>query len=237
MPTLARCKSLAIIGQLLFGLASTVHATEPKFGDVEVVIGPSDPAPQKAAPGELNCPFAMEFNAKGEMILVEYDGGRIFSWSPQAGLTKLAGDGKLGYIDGPADRARFNKLHNLAITSDGRCLLSDHENHAVRVYDPATKLVSTLAGNGKPGPAVASTSLSEAKFNQPICIALSPERESLLIADINNRVIRRLTFADKTITIVAGNTTKALRLKAPWQHSLLCWTHAGRLKIKTGRFI
>ncbi len=150
MTKVAHSPLIVLAAVLFIGLPFAAGATELKFGDVEVVIGPTDPVPKNVTQGELNAPFAMEFNAKGEMILVEYDGGRIFNWSAQTGLQKLAGDGKLGYVDGPADRARFNKLHNLAITSDGRCLLSDHENHAIRVYDPATKLVSTLAGTVHP---------------------------------------------------------------------------------------
>ena len=36
------------------------------------------------------------------------------------------------------------------------------------------------------------------------------QKDSLLIADINNRVIRRLTFADNNVTIVAGNGTRGV---------------------------
>ncbi len=193
---------------LALSIGVNLQAAELRFGEVEVLIGPTEPTPPGDAKSELNAPFAMEFNQQGEMIVVEYDGGRLLSWSPQQGLSLLAGDGKPGLVDGPAGRARFNKLHNLAIASDGRYLLSDHENHSIRIYDPATKLVSTLAGNGTAGPAVGKTTQSEARFRQPICISLSPTRDSLLIADIDNRVIRRLSVDDKTLTIVAGNGTR-----------------------------
>lgn len=172
---------------------------------VEVLVGPEAPVPNKDEKSELNAPFAMEFDAEGKMIIVEYDGGRIFSWRPGSGLTHLAGNGEVGYVDGPAKDAAFNKLHNLAIMSDGSMILSEHLNHTVRKYDPATNMVSTLLGNGKPGPASESVDISAATVNQPICVSLTPDRNSLLIADIGNRRIRRLRFDTGLVTVVAGN--------------------------------
>lgn len=172
---------------------------------VEVLVGPTATVPAEKEVSELNAPFAMEFDSDGDMIIVEYDGGRIFSWHEGHGLTHLAGDGKLGYVDGPAKSARFNKLHNLAILPNGEILLSDHLNHAIRKYDPRTKLVSTLAGNGKSGPAESSIDVAAARFNQPICVSLTPEAKSLLIADINNRKIRQLHLETGIITAIAGS--------------------------------
>ncbi len=186
---------------------SPVQAAEPV---VEVLIGPETPIVEKNQQSQLKTPFAVEFAANGDMLIVEYDGGRILSWHEGHGLTHLAGDGQSGYVDGPAKTARFNQLHNLAILADGSVLLSDHVNHAVRKYDPNTELVSTVAGNGKPGPMSAKVKAAEATFNQPICVSLTPKKDTLLIADINNRVIRRWDFATGLITIIAGNGTKGV---------------------------
>ncbi|MGV3484729.1 MAG: hypothetical protein ACO1RT_09955 [Planctomycetaceae bacterium] len=189
-------------------LAFAALTSRPLVADeptVEVLVGPSSPAPAKDEASELNAPFAMEFTADGDMMIVEYDGGRVWSWREGQGLTHLAGDGVLGYVDGPAKQARFNKLHNLVIMADGVLILSEHLNHTVRKYDPATKTISTLLGNGKPGSAAESVAASSATFNQPICVALTPDRSSLLIADIGNRRIRRLHFESGLVTVVAGN--------------------------------
>ena len=91
MKPLFVCRLWVIACLTLFGPSISTLAAELRFGDVEVVIGPTDPVPENAAPGELNAPFAMEFNAQGDMILVEYDGGRVFSWSTTTGLSKARG--------------------------------------------------------------------------------------------------------------------------------------------------
>ena len=173
---------------------------------IEVLIGPRDPAPPKGAASELDTPFAVEFNSHGEMVIVEYDGGRLLSWHAGHGLTHLAGVAKkAGFVDGPAKTAEFNKLHNLVILNDDCVLMSDHLNHAVRKYDPKTLTVSTLAGTGKSGPAVDSVDASAATFTQPICVSLAPDRKSILIADIGNRCLRRLILTTGKLTILAGN--------------------------------
>ena len=178
------------------------YAAEPM---VEVLVGPLSPTPNKQEKSELRTPFAIEFAAGGEMIIVELEGGRIFSWHLKNGLRHLAGDGVTGYVDGDANESRFNQLHNLAIQDDGSMLLSDHNNHAIRRYDPSSRQVTTVLGNGKPGTAVSSALESDARFNLPIAVALAPNKKSLLIADIGNRCIRRWDMQTGVVTIVAGN--------------------------------
>jgi hypothetical protein len=189
-------------------LTCALSGIQPLMADepiVEVLIGPHDPSPNKGVASELNTPFAIEFSANGEMVIVEYEGGRLLSWHEGHGLAHLAGNGKVGFVDGPAKNAEFNKLHNLVILADGSMLLSDHLNHAVRKYDPQTGVVSTLSGNGKSGPAVDSIDATLATYAQPICLSLVPDRQSVLIADIGNRCIRRLDLETGRVTILAGN--------------------------------
>jgi DNA-binding beta-propeller fold protein YncE len=176
--------------------------------EVEVLIGPDQHSPDAFAASDLIEPFGIEFDQSGQMVIVELSGGRILTWSVQAGLVQAAGTTEAGYVDGPAREARFNQLHNLVILPSGQILLSDHLNHAVRSYDPATKIVSTVAGTGKPGGAAASVRANDATFSQPICIAATPDQRHILIADIGNRVIRRFDLASNMITVIAGTGTR-----------------------------
>ncbi|HBJ38071.1 MAG TPA: hypothetical protein DDZ51_25605, partial [Planctomycetaceae bacterium] len=100
----------AMIANTLFASTATVQAAE-----VEVLIGPPEPVPPASAKSVLVEPFAMEFDAKGTMVIVEYTGGRVLTWSEDAGLQHVAGGPELGYVDGKAMDARFNKMHNLVI--------------------------------------------------------------------------------------------------------------------------
>lgn len=176
--------------------------------EVEVLIGPTEPVPGKQADSELFEPFAMEFMADGTMVLVEYTGGRVLTWSPQQGLKPVAGARQQAYVNGPAADARFNKLHNLVILPSGKVVLSEHHNHTLRLWDPVAQTVTAYSGNGQQGPAEPRVSLAEARYNEPICVTATPDFSSLLVADIGNRVIRRIDLADGVVTVIAGNGQK-----------------------------
>jgi hypothetical protein len=194
-----------IVSQSFQTTKRPAFAAEPT---VEVLFGPADPVPTKGSTSDLNNPFAIEFAANGEMIIVEYEGGRVLSWSQKNGLKHLAGRPEAGYQDGEAKAAQFNKLHNLAILDDGSILLSDHLTHTIRKFDPKSNRVSTYSGTGKPGPAAVTTAIAAATYNLPISISLVPSKKSLLVADIGNRRIRRADFESGVVSIVAGNGEK-----------------------------
>jgi sugar lactone lactonase YvrE len=181
---------------------------------VEVVIGPRAPDPGEASQSPLNTPFAVCFEpdaadgSDGAMWIVEYEGGRLLRLGEDGRLKHIAGDGLIGYADGSALSASFNKLHNVARLSDGRLVMSDHRNHAIRCYDPETELVSTLSGSGASGFSGDGGPAAAARFDEPICVEVTPDLQSLLIADIRNHRIRRIDLATQVISTVAGNGKK-----------------------------
>ena len=91
----------------------------------------------------------------------------------------------------------------MAIGPDGSYYISDHANHAIRRVDRAGN-ISTYAG-GKAGFAGDEKSVAYARFNMPISVSISPDRKYLLVADIRNYRIRRVTLYDGQIETVAGN--------------------------------
>ncbi|QDS96289.1 NHL repeat protein [Roseimaritima multifibrata] len=190
---------------LVAGILAVSFSSVLQGSDVEVVVGLTDPNPGKAEPGELNTPFAVEFDASGAMIIPEYNGGRLMKWSASEGVTVLAGNEELGYANGTGKDARFNKLHNVAIGPDGLVYLSDHLNHAIRLYDPKTKMVSSFAGNGKLGFDGEQGTIQTARFERPICVSFDADGQQMLVADINNRRIRQIDLASGAVKTVAGN--------------------------------
>jgi sugar lactone lactonase YvrE len=185
---------------------SVVEQTGTVRAQVEVVIGPTELDPgDKVDPGKLNAPFAVCFEPNGEMWIVEYDGGRLLRWTHQNELLHVAGDGTLGYADGTALQARFNKLHNVCRYVDGRLFLSDHQNATIRCYDPGKGLIYSLSGSGKAGFSGDGGPYQAATFAEPICVELTPDNRFLLVADIRNLRIRRLDLQSETITTIAGN--------------------------------
>ncbi|MER7107040.1 NHL domain-containing thioredoxin family protein [Streptomyces sp. NPDC000229] len=63
-------------------------------------------------------------------------------------VVRRYGTGERGLVDGKADEARFNEPQGLCLLPDGRVVVADTVNHALRVLDPGTGEVSTVAGTG-----------------------------------------------------------------------------------------
>ncbi|WP_337177144.1 thioredoxin-like domain-containing protein [Paludisphaera sp.] len=60
----------------------------------------------------------------------------------------VIGDGGEGLVDGPFEKARFNRQQGMCL--DGDILyVADTENHAIRAVDLKARTVSTVVGNGK----------------------------------------------------------------------------------------
>ena len=94
---------------------------------------------------------------------------------------------------------------------DGRLLMSDIKRHDVRILDPESGVISALAGVADE-PGFADGSGAEARFNRPYDAVLASDG-SVLIADMDNHRIRRLTMAGEVTTFagtgIAGATAGA----------------------------
>ena len=111
----------------------------------------------------------------------------------------LAGDGRDGSRDGPADEARFSEPFGIAAT-EGAIFVSDAGgSHRIRRIG-ADGTVSTLAGDSR---GFADGRGRAARFSTPSGIALAPDG-SLVVADTGNNAIRRVT-PDGSVTTVAGD--------------------------------
>jgi len=188
-------------------------ADVPRVERVEVVVGSRSAEEGGESDGPASpfkSPFGVDFDAAGMMFIVELEGGRVWERSPMGGLKVIAGDGSKTYQGdgGPARSATFNGMHNVAITKSGRMLIADTWNHCVREIDLKTRTIETLAGTGKAGfqdgPGAA------AMFDYVMCVTLTPDERTVLIADINNRRIRSLDLESNTVSTIAGNGMKGV---------------------------
>lgn len=160
-----------------------------------------------SGPDRVIQPFAVDFDAAGNILFVEMNGGeRLRQISPDGTLSTLAGTGSKGVpgTDGPALQATFNGMHNLAVAPNGIIYLADTFNHRIRVYDPKSKTVKPFAGTGVKGFAGDGGPATEAKFSQTICIALSRDAKTLYVADIGNKRVRAIDTSSTIVRTVAG---------------------------------
>jgi sugar lactone lactonase YvrE len=121
-----------------------------------------------------------------------------------------------GYVNssdldgGSADFARLWNPFDVAIGPDGRAYIADNANHAIRVYDPATRTIETFAGAPPPaavGNPVDGGTLTQTRFNGPRALAFGKDEagtEYLYVADTLNRVVQRIRLPNGPVDILAG---------------------------------
>ncbi|MEU7281849.1 NHL domain-containing thioredoxin family protein [Streptomyces sp. NPDC045431] len=102
-------------------------------------------------------PVATHLRFPGKALLLD-SGNFLVSDTTRHQLVELApdgesvvrryGSGERGLTDGAAGEARFNEPQGLALLPEGRVVVADTVNHALRLLDLADGEVSTLAGTG-----------------------------------------------------------------------------------------
>jgi len=100
---------------------------------------------------------------------------------------------------------RFNLLTDVAADKFGNVYVADYNNSTIRKITPAGE-VTTIAGKaGNPGSANGTN--SQARFNNPICVAVDTNG-TLYVSDRGNRTIRKITQSGTiwTVTTLAGST-------------------------------
>lgn len=108
--------------------------------------------PAQAKPGVLSYPGKLALSPDDTMIAIsDSNHNRVLVADAQTGqvIHKVGGKGHDLY-DGDFSEARFFRPQGLAWVGD-KIYVADTENHALREIDLASKLVRTLAGNGRQG--------------------------------------------------------------------------------------
>jgi sugar lactone lactonase YvrE len=161
-------------------------------------------------PGDarLTSPFGVDFDRQGNLYLVEMTAHRVRRLDVTTGkLALLAGTGDQGATGdgGPALAAKFNGLHNLAVSREGDIYLADTWNNRVRKIELQNGRVSTIAGTGQKGFSGDGGLATAAQFGGIYCVSLTPRGTELLLADLDNRRIRAVDLASGKVRTVAGN--------------------------------
>ena len=94
---------------------------------------------------------------------------------------------------------------------DGRVIIADTYNHKIKMLDPASGKVSTIAGSGAPGHADGAA--SRAQFHEPGGVSVAGG--TLFVADTNNHVIRTI---DLRSFVVSTLTLEGLAPPAAWSY-------------------
>ena len=144
-------------------------------------------------------PSGISKDSKGRMYLADRTYHVVRTRTKSGKYTVLAGkEGVSGYKNGSAEKARFNAPWDVVPYKNG-WLISDSENHALRLYKNGK--VTTLAGTGKAG--YKNATGKNALFNRPTGMAAGKNGE-VYIADTGNNVIRKIDKNGKVTTYAGG---------------------------------
>ncbi len=129
--------------------------------------------------------------------MVTMETGIISTYAGTTTSGTAIGDG------GPATSAHLSP-QGLAFDSAGNLYIADTLNGRIRMVNPGTGIITTVAGTS-PGPSQGDGGLAtSATLNGPMGIALDPEG-NLYIADDGAFLVRKVTAATGIISTVAGN--------------------------------
>ena len=117
----------------------------------------------KAEKAALNHPSGVVVDSRGHIYFNDYRNDRIRKIDNRGIISTYAGTGVPGYYGdgGPANQAAINDVYGLAIDRQDNLYLIDSLNFAVRKVDAGTRIISTIVGKGKPGPAIEFSSVLE----------------------------------------------------------------------------
>jgi PKD repeat protein len=104
-----------------------------------------------------------------------------------------------GYVNGLVGVAEFNTPEDIEISDAGIFYICDNANNCIRQINNG--LVTTLGGNGNFDAGYKDGNDTLARFDRPTGICLE-NSNSLLVADRNNGMVRRINLTTKAVTTV-----------------------------------
>ncbi len=155
---------------------------------------------------EINMPWAVCVDAKGNIFIADKGNYRIRKVDTSGIITTIAGNGIVGYSGdgGPATVAEFNNLSGISADSLGDIYVSDSVNAEIRRIDTSgiiTRFAGSLLINGFSGDGGLDTA---AKLNTPEGTAFD-KKGNFYIADYSNNRIRKVNTTGIIKTFAGSN--------------------------------
>ncbi|WMJ67659.1 gluconolaconase [Stenotrophomonas sp. 24(2023)] len=179
-----------------------------------------------ALQAQFNTPSGIAADAQGNLYVADTGNHAIRRIGTDGQVTTLAG-GTQGFADGPAAQARFDGPMGVAVDAGGRVYVADTWNDRIRVIEPDGQ-VRTLAGGDRPG--LVDAAGGEARFDTPVALSLDAQG-ALLVADLFNNAIRRVTTDGQVSTLVGdgGVINGPLSVVSTHDGVLYVGTQSGRI--------
>ena len=149
---------------------------------------------------------AVAADTAGNLFIASQYSNRIRRVDAQTKIiTTYAGSGTTGYSgDGfDATSASLHYPNGVALDGAGNLFIADTYNNCIRRVDAATRIITTVAGNGSAGDAGDGGPATSANLDEPLAVAVDGAG-NLFIADESNYRVRHVDARTKIITTMAG---------------------------------
>ncbi len=187
-------------GRLL--IADTMNARlrrlDFKSGRIETLAGNGDMAfngrPGKALETGMAWPNSPRVDRAGNLWFCATGNERVLKLDAKTGqVVVAAGNGMGNYTGdgGPGQNAQLNQPASLVIDGADNVFIADTQNHAIRRLDAKTGILTTVAGDGKPGFEGDGGPAVKARLNFPIGLGLDG-KGNLYVVDSFNARIRKI---------------------------------------------
>lgn len=159
-----------------------------------------------ATSATLSSPSGVFADGAGNLYIADSGYGRIRKVDASGNITTVAG-GNYGAL-GDGGLATDASLNPRGVVADGagNLYIADSQNHRIRRVDAATKIITTVAGNGTQGSSGDGGQATNASLYYPQGVSLDGAG-ALYIADTQNNRIRRVNLSSGVISTVAGGGT------------------------------
>jgi DNA-binding beta-propeller fold protein YncE len=191
-----------------------IRRIDVKSGTISTVAGSGikgysgDGGPARKA--QLNQPYEIRFDKKGNMYFVEMPNHVVRMVDKKTGVIKtVAGTGQPGFSGdgGPATKAQMRQPHSIQFDPRGRLLICDIGNHRVRRVDLETGTIETWLGTGERKATPDGAPLDNTPINGPRALDLDPRGNLYLALREGNAVYKIDVKAGKYVHI-AGSGEK-----------------------------
>jgi sugar lactone lactonase YvrE len=184
---------------------SRIRRVDAVTGNISTVAGGGSGGDGGPALSARISPWSVAVDLAGNLYVSEPSSNRIrFVNSATGVIVTLAGGVATGGFagdNGPAILAQLNTPRGLAVDNLGNVFIADYNNNRVRMVDPATGFISTVAGNGTSGVSGDGATATSAQLNLPNDVAVDPAG-NLYVVDSLNQKIRKVSGG--LITTLAG---------------------------------
>jgi type IX secretion system substrate protein/NHL repeat-containing protein len=160
----------------------------------------------QATNAELNSPFAITFDAFGNLYFSETNNYVVRKINTLGIISTVAGNGTAGYSGdgGPATSAELNYPISVIFDSEGNLYMADVLNHRIRKVN-TNGIITTIAGNGTGAYSGDGGQATNAEIHLPHGLTTDAVG-NIYIADMDNSRIRKINTSG-IITTIAGTGT------------------------------